>query len=490
MRVRCFTILRLFFLVFLLVGTFNIHAQDDLEDDAAWYINKPIAEIEFEGLRHVDERELDTITEPFIGEDFTESRFMDLQSKLYALNYFDRLEPVAQRLDDGEKVKIVFKVTERPIVDEIRLEGNNSIGRGEILDVILLKRDEILTRNKLSSDESEIQELYSEKGYPDVEVESETETNEENNTITVTFTIEEGSQNRVRTITFSGNSFVSDSTLKKQIESKEQSLFNSGVFQQNLLEKDKEAIESYYHQNGYIDAEVEDITQTVDEEESNRNFLILTYYIDEGRQWTYGGIEFEGNQLFDDETLESRIGLEEGDVLNLQRLNRDFERVTDLYYDDGYIFNEISRDTVRDEQNRRVSYEVNISEKGRAHIENIIVKGNEKTQDRVLYREIPLETGDVFSKEKVVEGIRNLYNTGLFSSVNPETPFGSAEGLMDLVYNVEEAQTTTINFGLTFTGQAGDFPVMGFLKWTDNNFRGLGEEFSIGAELSGNTQKL
>ncbi|MFP4179712.1 MAG: outer membrane protein assembly factor BamA, partial [Spirochaetaceae bacterium] len=486
MRIRRFTIPSLLFLIHLIGGVFIIHAQDD----ATWYMNKPITEVEFEGLRHVEERELETITEPFIGREFTESLFMDLQSKLYALNYFERLEPVAQRLEGGEKVKIVFEVTERPIVDEIIIEGNDSLGRSEILDVILLKRDEILTRNKLNSDESSIQELYLEKGYPDAEVESETEENEEDNTITVTFNVKEGGQSRVRTITFSGNSFVSGSTLKKQIETSEQSLFNSGVFQQNLLEKDKEAIESYYRQNGYVDAKVEEITQTVDETEGNKNFLVLTYYIEEGKQWTYGGIEFNGNELFDDQTLESKIELEEGDVLNQQLLSRDFERVTDLYYNDGYIFNEITRDTVRDEENRTISYEVNIVEKGRAHIENIVVKGNEKTKDKVLYREIPLETGDVFSKNRVIEGMRNLYNTGLFSGITPETPFGSAEGLMDLVYNVEEAQTTTINFGVTFTGQAGDFPVMGFLKWTDNNFRGLGEEFSIGSELSGDTQKL
>lgn len=94
----------------------------------------------------------------------------------------------------------------------------------------------------------------------------------------------------------------------------------------------------------------------------------------------------------------------------------------------------------RNAKTKTITFTIKITEKERAHIENIIIKGNVKTKDHVIYREIPLIPGDVFSKDKVIEGIQNLYNTGLFSTISPETPFGSAEGLMDLVINVEEAK--------------------------------------------------
>ena len=162
----------------------------------------------------------------------------------------------------------------------------------------------------------------------------------------------------------------------------------------------------------------------------------------------------------------------------------DFARLSDLYYNDGYIYNDIQLNEVRDKENNTVSYTLNIIEKGRAHIENIIIKGNVKTLDYVLYRELPMLEGDIFSKGKVIAGIQNLYNTGLFSTVAPETPYGSAEGLMDLVINVEEGKNTDIQFGVTFTGAAGEYPVAGFLKWNENNFRGRGQTLSIGTELS------
>ncbi len=461
------------------------------QEDQAWYMNKPIVDIEFKGLQHVDTSELEPIIEPFIGQEFSDSLFMDLQSKLYALNYFSRIKAEADsKTSAREELVLVFTVEERPIIDEIEISGNKNIRDSEILDTILLKRDDILTKNKLSVDENAIKDLYLEKGFPNVSISSEREVNEEENTVSVVFSIDEGFQTRIQSIRFSGNTFASDDTLKKQLETKEQSFFHSGVFKQNQLERDKTKIEEYYRQRGFIDAKVVEVNREVIETKNNKNFLELTFFVEEGAQWTFGGIEFEGNKLFSNEELMSKVSIEEGETLNLTQLQQSFTRISDMYYNDGYIYNNISRSEQRNPDNRTVSYTISIVEKGRAHIENILVKGNDKTKDKVIYREFPLETGDIFSKDKVINGMRNLYNTGLFTNVAPETPYGSAEGLMDLVINVEEAKTTNINFGVTFTGQAGEFPVIGFLRWNDENFRGLGEQLSVGTELSGNRQNL
>ncbi len=479
----------LFFLSlsFFLLSLTALYAQDS----SPWYVGKPIADVRFEGLQHVDEKELEPIVEQFIGQQFSNTLYMDMQSKLYALNYFQRLKAEAvPKTVAREEVIVRFTAEERPIVDEIVIEGNNQIRDNKIRDKILLKRDDILTQNKINADEGSIEELYQKQGYPDATVESRKEVDEENNTATLYFEIEEGRQMKVQTIRFEGNTFVSGKTLKGEIETKEQSLFQSGIFKESQIENDKQAIEEYYQSRGFIDAEVEETTRDVAEQEENRNLLTLTFYINEGSRWSFGGVRFESNTLYSDEELREKITLENGDTLDLVQLKKDFTKVSDLYYNDGYIFNSIEREEQRNEEQNTISYTMNIVERGRAHIENIIIKGNDKTRDRVIYREVPLETGDVFSKKKVIEGMRNLYNTGLFSNVSPETPYGSAQGLMDLVINVEESKTTSINFGLTFTGQAGEFPMVGFLKWTDNNFRGLGEKLSIGTELSGKRQNL
>ncbi|MGC9311924.1 MAG: BamA/OMP85 family outer membrane protein, partial [Sediminispirochaetaceae bacterium] len=403
----------LFVLVILLLSTGIFAQQTDV-----WYLDKPIVEIKFEGLQHVSQSELDPIVEPFIGRKFSDSLFMDLQSKLYALNYFSLIEAEAvPRTSQREDLILLFKVDERPIVDQIEINGNRNVRDSEILDTILLKRDDILTRNKLNVDEGAIRDLYQEKGFSNIEISSETITNEEENTVRVVFNVVEGFQTRVQSISFSGNSFAPESALKKQLVSKEQTFFSSGIFKQNQLEEDKARIEQYYHEQGFIDAKVVDVTREVVESEGNRNFLAITFFIEEGRQWTFGGIDFDGNQLFSDEELQSKVSLEEGEILNLNKLQQSFTRISDLYYNDGYIYNSISQRESRNEEERSISFEIMIVEKGRAHIENIIIKGNEKTKDKVIFREIPLEVGEIFSKEKVINGMQNLYNTGLFSNV-------------------------------------------------------------------------
>ena len=124
-----------------------------------------------------------------------------------------------------------------------------------------------------------------------------------------------------------------------------------------------------------------------------------------------------------------------------------------------------------------------IVERPRAHIENITVKGNTKTKDKVILREIPLEPGDVFSKAKFVEGIGNLYNLQYFTTVTPETPRGSTDGLMDLVLNVEEGKTADISFGLSFSGTA-NFPISAQIKWTEKNFMGTGQTLGLDSTFS------
>jgi outer membrane protein insertion porin family len=456
-----------------------------------WYLNKPIEEIRFEGLNHVKMADLRGITSQFIGQQLTEGALIDIQSKLYALNFFQRFTADAEEGSRGkETVVLVFTVEERPIVEKIDIAGNRKVRNGEILDAIQLKRDDIITAVKLRADEDAIRALYRDKGYPEATVTSERVLNEATNTETVTFTVHEGDQVRITEIRFSGNEFAAADTLQRQLVSKEQTLFSSGILKESNLQEDRSAIEAYYKEQGYVDARVEEIGREISSVENGRQLLVITYYIQEGRQWKFGGISFEGNQLFSDEDLGSYIRLEEGDVINLPRLQADLSRISDLYFNDGYIFNAIVPQEQRNEQEGLISYTLSITEQGRAHIENILVKGNDKTKDFVIQREILLETGDIFSKDKVLRSMQNLYNTGLFAAVSPETPYGSADGLMDLVFNVEEARTTDIQFGITFTGGVGRYPVIGFLKWTDNNFRGLGQEFSIGSEVSGNKQNI
>ncbi|MFP3959553.1 MAG: outer membrane protein assembly factor BamA [Spirochaetaceae bacterium] len=473
--------------VLLVLLAWPVTAQEDGE----WYQNEEIIDVTFEGLDSVAERDLEGIIDPFIGQEFTDSRFLDLQRRIYALDYFDRVVPEAVRPPNGQDgVVIHFVVEERPTVREVRFSGNRNVRDRPLRDAVVLSEGDFVSRSQLRSDEETVREELLERGFPDAEVSAETVPVEGENRVDLVFDVTEGSQVTIREIRFSGNTFASDSTLGGTMQSKEQSLFNRGRFQEAQLEQDRRRIERYYRERGFVDAEVVEVDREIErDEEEDRAYVTLTIYVEEGEQYRFGGIEFDGNSIFTDEELRERISLDEGDVLDLNRFDADFQQVADRYYQNGYIFNTIDRNEIRDEDAGEIRYEVEIVERNRAHIENIIIRGNEKTEDYVIERELPLEVGDVFSATRIRQGMRNLANLQYFSNVTPETPQGSAEGLMDLIINVEEGNTADIRFGVAFGGGT-DFPVSAQLSWQDRNFLGRGQRIGVQGNFSPVDQRL
>ncbi|MDR2102737.1 MAG: outer membrane protein assembly factor BamA [Treponema sp.] len=456
-----------------------------------WYQGKPIKDVVFSGLQHVSASELAGVVEPFIGRLFNDDIFWELQGRLYALEYFDLITPSAVPADSmGNEVIIRFTVTERPIVSRITYVGNANIRRTELADAVSLKINDVVNQVKLRLDELAITNKYLEKGFPDVKVRSESKTTPDSS-IEVVFYITEGEKITIEEFFFEGNTTFSDRTLRSQLSLKTKGLLTDGAFQDSKLIADRDALTQYYRDRGYIDAEVTDVVRDVRKDEKGNNNMLITFKIYEGRIYQFGGVEFEGNRIFPTEQLAKLIYSKEGDTVNARRVEADLQRIADLYYENGYIFNTISREEIRDADEGIISFKIFILERGRAHIENILVRGNQKTKDHVILREIPLEPGDVFSKTKVMDGMRNLYNLQYFSNVVPDTPPGSTDSLMDLIFTVEEQPTTDIQFGLTFSGATdGSFPISGMLKWNDRNFLGYGN--MVGAELtaSPDTQNL
>lgn len=455
------------------------------QEKAEWYVGKPIKSISFDGLKHVKRSELDGIVGDFVGRLFSDEAFWDLQGRLYSLEFFDSIMPTAVPADEaGTAVILKFAVQEKPVVSKVEFSGNAGLRRNELLDVVAIKANEVANGQKIKADEQAIRAKYLEKGYTDVRVRSSV-SEPADGAVVVTFTVDEGEMLALEAFRFEGNEAFSEKTLRALLSLKTKSLFNDGAFQEAKLVADTAAVVSYYRERGYVDAAVEDVARESRKDEQGKNLLTLAFRIKEGRQYTFAGVEFEGNVIFPADRLRSLVSLKPGQVLNFKRLEADFQRVADLYYENGYIQNSFSRRESRDEDAGSISYRVSVVERGRAYIDNIIVRGNERTKDEVILREIPLQEGDIFSKSKVIDGLRNLYNLQYFSSVVPEPTQGKAENLMDLVFTVEEQPTADIQFGVTFSGVStpGAFPVSGLVKWNEKNFLGSGNIF--GVEVTG-----
>jgi outer membrane protein insertion porin family len=471
---------------FALAGLQPSSAQEEGE----WYLGKPIRDIVFSGLRHTGPRDLEGIKNAYIGRPYSYELVEELQIRLFALGFFEFLTPDTGPSDPERSGTILrFTAIERPVIARISFSGNSRIRPGELLDVITLKTGDRVDLRRIGEEEQAIVNKYLEKGYTQVSVSSNVQNNDEGEA-QLSFYITEGRQIAIQEFRFEGNNEFSDRTLRARLSLKAKSLISDGAFQEAKLIADCDAILQYYRDRGFLDAEIRNVGRDEVADDKGNTNLVLTFFIHEGDRFTFGGISFTGNHIFSTEQLEKQVFSKVGEELRASRLEADLQRIADLYFESGYIFNSITREEIR--ENQVISYRVDIVERGRAHIESIRVVGNEKTKTEVVLREIPLEPGDVFSKTKVADAMRNLYNLQFFSAIIPETTPGSAESLMDLVFRVEEQLTTDLQFGVTFSGTAdpSQFPMSGMLRINDRNFLGLGNSLGGEINVSPDTQNL
>ena len=474
------------YLVCLILLISSVFAQSD------WFYGKKIKKITFEGLKSLTSVDLESVTNQYIGKDFSDELYAEVLSDLFALDYFDNISTSVLPTDAEKSACILnFIVEEKPLVASLKFVGNKKVSATELKDTITIAKGDIYISSTVLLDERRIRELYLQKGYTNVRVSSEIQ--EADNGVNVVFTISEGKPTIVTSIQFKGNEVVTSKTLKNTLSMKEASLFQKGAFQETMLEADRQAILAYYQNRGYIDATITDIVRQVTYNESkDQDELTIIFDIREGSEFNYGGLEISGNTVFSTEELLSLVTVKEGTVFNQSKFLASIQAICDLYYENGYTSNQFYPNYVRDTEKNTIICNLVIYEYPKSHIENIIIKGNTKTKDYVILREIPIESGDIFSKVKVENGLRNLYNTQFFSAIMPEFIAGSEQNLVDMIVTVEEGATTSVEFGVTFTGvtSPNESPISGFVKWSDTNVGGTGKTISTSFIASSTEQSL
>lgn len=477
--------------IIFLFASFSF-AQEYNEEDPDWFWDKEIASVTFENLVNVKRTEVNGITSNYIGRNFTEEVYSEIIDRLYALDVFDEISPYARpAARDPNKIEIVFSVVEKPIISNIIFVGNRKVRNGELRETVKIKADDIFIESRVLLEERALRDMYLEKGYTGVRVSSSVEMTEKG--VEITFVIDEGANTVISSIVFQGNTIVSARTLKSKISLKEAGLFRKGSFQRTSLEADRQAIVAYYQERGYVDARVVDVIEETElNVKKDRNELTLTFIIQEGPQYTLGNLTIQGNSIFDTERLRALIKVNEGAIFNMIKLQEGMQSIVDLYAENGYMTNQYFPNMVPDVDHRSIDYTLTIYETTRSHIENIVINGNTRTKDFVILRELGIKEGDAFSRERLMNGLRNLYNLRYFSNIVPEPTQGSEANLVDLIISVEEQSTTSLNFGLTFSGitDPEQFPLSIFAGWENGNLRGEGRTVSANLSLSTTIQSI
>lgn len=402
--------------------------------------------------------------------------------KIYSLKYFEFVE--AHQKKRAGKNTLIFKVKEKPIVNKIILEGNEEIDEEDLVSQMKTKEFAILDVNTLQLDVSAIQKHYEEKGFYLATVNYKIEkVNSEN--INVIFKIREYDKVRVKQVVFLGNKAFSNTQLKDIMETREESLFSfmsgSGNFKEFNFQTDIERLKYFYKTKGYLQVNVGNPEITVSDD---KKWVFITVKVTEGPQFTVNEVSFQGEILFPEDELRKEIRMKEETTYSEELLRKDIQKLTEMYQDEGYAFANVLRTLHVVPGENKVDVEFSFEKGKMAYFGKIVVKGNAKTRDKVVRRELRIKEGARFSGSDLRRSRENVNRLGFFepNSVvfNTISPKGK-DDVLDVEINVKERNTGQISLGAGYSTATG-----GFLQASiaQTNFRGMGQNLSFSLSLS------
>ncbi|HVN72173.1 MAG TPA: outer membrane protein assembly factor BamA [Desulfomonilia bacterium] len=381
--------------------------------------------------------------------------------EIYSMGYFEKCDATF------EDNNVTFVVQEYPVIINIETKGNKEVKEKDIMDAIGLKKFDILNTRLLKTSIDRIKGLYRERGYYKVDVKSETKTTEGG--IILTFTVTENQQLYVRNISFDGNEHISSRKIKGIMETSTRwplGIFShEGTYQDSVLDTDLLRIEQFYADNGYVQARIGRPKIDINEEKG----ISITIPVLEGPLFTIGTIDVTGELIEPKEKLLEKIGIKTGDVMSKGKIQQAIERVRDVYMDKGFAYVQIKPETT-EEAETKVGINFKITQGKPVNIESIQIKGNTKTRDKVIRREIEINEGGRFSSTAIKESKDNLNRLGYFKSTNID-PVPKDEENMSLLVDVEETTTGSFSFGAAYSTEDGPMATMGL---SEINLMGLG----------------
>ncbi len=438
---------------------------------------KTIRKISIQGLHRESEASILASLKIRIGEPYDPRRVSLETGALYATRKFRRVErPQVTELEDG--VAITFTVEERPLIQALEFQGRKALSETSFRPDLDTRAGGLFSEASVQRDRELIAEKYLEAGHLFAEV--MTEVKESPQGIRVTFIIEEGTRVRIREVKFTGNKAISSGALLGILNTREKDfwffgLLRSGFYNEQALEEDLINLHNYYRRFGYFDARAELHDIALD---PGKERMTITIRVQEGPQYTFRGYRFSKNAVFSEPTLLALTNATPGQPFNADVVQKDEQEIKNYYGDRAYIFAKVSAKPEVSFEGHDVHMRLEIEEANEVYIEEVKVQGNEKTQDRVIRRELEFYPGERIDRSKIAKSRSNLNRLQIFKSVDFSYENGSSPSDKTVVVKVEEEQSGRLILGFGVTSGLG---IIGNFSITKRNFdpTDLPEAFSL-----------
>lgn len=467
-------ILYFFLLTASILGANDAYAQDTAFDKGKVYT---LGEINVTGVKSFSPQTVVAYTGLRTGQQIQipGEEISATINKLWKLELFSDIEFFITKID-GDVADLELYIQELPTLSDYTIKG---IKKGKVESIVKdtdIKKGKKLSKNFLSTTKNYIENKYKKDGFLNAKVTIDTKpdtTGVNNQKLLVS--LDRGDRVKVRSVTFEGNEIFKRKKLRKKLKNTKLEIpgrfWKRSKYIEADFEEDLKSLVDFYKEKGYRDARIVSDTIKID-----NNKIDINIAIQEGNKYYFGEIDFIGNSVYSDAQLSRVLGLKSGDTYNGVLLRKriadqtkpDGEDLTNLYQNNGYLFSSINPVEVS-AANDTIDFEIRITEGKPAYFNRITVRGNDRTNDHVIFREIRTRPGELYSKDKVVRSVRELGQLGFFDAENISPDFKDVDpnaGTVDIEYGLTEKGASQIEL----QGGYGGGGFIGTLGLSFNNF--------------------
>ncbi len=378
---------------------------------------------------------------------------------------------------EGDKVFLEISVKERPRLSRTVFEGIRKGQHETLNDKIKLIKGKVINESMMKTAENKIRNHYADKGFKNTKVlivpQKDTTLSRANQAY-LKINVNKGSKVKISEIDLEGVSAFPEKIIKRKLKKTKEKrfgrIFSPSKFIQKEFDKDKDNLIAFYSKNGYRNASI-DTDSVID---VNEELVSIKMKIDEGKKFYYRNIKWVGNTVYSDTILGQVLGIESGEVYNPEEMSKRLNYsptssdVTSLYMDDGYLFFSVEPVEVQVDEDS-IDIEMRVFEGEQANINKINLRGNTRTSDHVIHRELRTIPGAKFSRSDIIRTQREIAALNYFDpekiAINPAP--NMSEGTVDINYGVEERPSDQIELS---GGWGGFFGFVGTVGLVLNNF--------------------
>ncbi len=442
------------------------------------------SDIRVDGLQRIAAGTVFTYLPIERGDTVDRARAGEAVRALYATGFFEDVQI-------GRQGNIlVVTVTERPAINKLTLTGNKDIKTEDLqvgLNEIGLTEGNTFDRLALDRVTQELTRQYNNRGKYNVEV-TPTVSRLERNRVDITIAIDEGDAAKIRHINLIGNETYGQDEILEGWESAESNWFSwyrrDDQYSREKLAGDLEKLNSYYLDRGYVDFSVDSTQVSISPDKQD---MFITAGVTEGEPYTVSDVQVSGDTILPKEQIERLVVIKPDQTFSRRLMEVSSDSIVATLGNVGYAFAQVNPIPDVNREDKTVAINMQVVPGPRVNVRRIVFKGNTRTSDEVLRREMRQFEGAWYSQAAIDRSKIRLQGLGYFESVDVESqPVAGTNDQVDVVYNVKETTSGSFVFGLGFSQLTG---LTTQIQLSQSNFLGSGNRISVQAQRNDYLQR-